>query len=466
MSNFFIHPTAVVETNEIGDGTYIGPFTYISKRVTIGKNCKIYNASIGLPGEHPNGADDLGGKVVISDDVEIREFVTINAPLFSYSTFVGAGSYLMTKSHVGHDAMLGDRVVLHTGAVVGGHSYIGKYCYLGLNCSTHPHAALGDFCLVGANGLFKGKSPAGLIWAGVPAIPLKINKVGLERHALTAGRSKYGIERIANNAHKFILEWGHKLFLLLSITTYNEEGHIAEQLDNALQLGCYDAIVILDDGSTDNTYNIISDYSNKYNTIHVFRNEVNSILSNGENRWVTISNIIRDFNPVWVNNRAADVLYPHNCGQQLKGQLEKLVERPTQLVGFPWIHFWRSDFFHRMDHDWGSGFYRHTENVIWRFNKEFKWHETHLKAGMHQGMARPTNLGWSDNYKTIGINFDLITDDADRNKDPFPIIGLHYGMSSHDKITEKFHWVVKSADAASKIGRSFGMPTAKQNAPS
>lgn len=186
----FIHPTAVIETEDIGEGTYIGPFTYISKRVKIGKNCKIYNASIGLPGEHPNDHEDRGGSVIIEDDVEVREYVTINAPIFSNQTRVGKGSYLMAKSHVGHDAILKERVVLHTGSIIGGHSIIGRYCYMGLNCSTHPRAVLGDFCIVGANGVYKGESPSAVVWAGVPCKPLKVNVVGLERHSDAFERDK------------------------------------------------------------------------------------------------------------------------------------------------------------------------------------------------------------------------------------------------------------------------------------
>lgn len=179
----YIHPTAVVETKDIGSGTYIGPFTHISKRVEIGKNCKIYSASIGLPGEHPNEHEDQGGKVIIGNNVEIREYVTINTPIFGETTLVDNGCYLMAKSHVGHDAWLKERVVLHTGSIIGGHSIIGRYCYMGLNCSTHPFAKLGDYCIVGANGVYKGESPDAIVWAGVPCKPLKVNTVGLDRHA-------------------------------------------------------------------------------------------------------------------------------------------------------------------------------------------------------------------------------------------------------------------------------------------
>ena len=183
LQDIFIHSTAVVETIDIGDGTYIGPFTYISSRVKIGKNCKIYGASIGLPGEHPHDPDDQMGYVIIEDEVEIREFVTINAPIFGPETRVGFHSYLMAKAHVGHDAILGEHSVLSTESIIGGHHVSGKYCYFGLNSTTHQRAKIGDYCMIGANAFFKGESPDGIIWAGVPAKAIAVNKVGLERHA-------------------------------------------------------------------------------------------------------------------------------------------------------------------------------------------------------------------------------------------------------------------------------------------
>jgi len=183
MNNVFIHPTAVVETEEIGEGTYIGPFTYISSRVVVGKNCKIYNASLGLPGEHPHDPDDQNGKVIIEDNVEIREYVTINAPIFSEETRIGEHSYIMAKAHVGHDAILGKYSVLSTESIIGGHHVSGDYCYFGLNSTTHQRAKIGNYCMIGANAFFKGTSPDGVIWAGVPAKPIKVNEVGLNRHA-------------------------------------------------------------------------------------------------------------------------------------------------------------------------------------------------------------------------------------------------------------------------------------------
>jgi UDP-N-acetylglucosamine acyltransferase len=201
--DIFIHPTAIVKTKKIGNGTHIGPYCYVSERVEIGKNCKLVgHVSIGTPAEYKKPPYEHGNSVVIGDNVEIREFVTINAPIGDV-TKIGSRCYFMTKSHVGHDAILGEDVVLTTGAIIGGHSILGDNVYLGLNSVTHPWAELGDFSLVGASSFFKGKSPKAVIWVGSPAVPIKANTVGLERAELSGNI----IREISEEANIFIKGW-------------------------------------------------------------------------------------------------------------------------------------------------------------------------------------------------------------------------------------------------------------------
>lgn len=165
-----------------------------------GKNVKIYQwTSIASDAEHTSRQTNPDGIVYIGDDCVIREFVTINAPV-EESTVVGSHCYLMSKSHVGHDARLGDGVVLSDGACVGGHSQLGNGVYMGLNSSCHQFSKLADYCMVGANSFFKGESPPGIIWAGVPARPLKVNQVALDRSSLSFVEK----EEIIKNAQQFI----------------------------------------------------------------------------------------------------------------------------------------------------------------------------------------------------------------------------------------------------------------------
>lgn len=185
----FIHPSAIVETDHIGEGTYIGPFCVITRRVRIGKNCILRgHCSIGQPPQYKNPPEDQGGMVVIDDEVEIREFVTVNLPTKEL-TYVGKNSYLQANSHIPHDAYISNDAFVVVGAALAGFTYIGRCCYLGLNCSTHQLARLEDYCLLGANSFFRGESPPGIIWAGVPARPIKINEIAINRNAPEAERS-------------------------------------------------------------------------------------------------------------------------------------------------------------------------------------------------------------------------------------------------------------------------------------
>lgn len=187
----FIHPTAVVETKDIGKDVYIGPFCYIGDNVTIEDGCVLYgHCSIGGPAQYKPALPEYNALPIhVGAGTEIREFVTINRPTTS-KTVVGHRCFLMANVHIPHDCIVGNDVVFVVGAAIGGFTEIGDHCYIGLNATTHNKSVLGDYCVVGASSFFKGNSPAGLIWAGVPARALKVNSVGIERNAPKDLRTK------------------------------------------------------------------------------------------------------------------------------------------------------------------------------------------------------------------------------------------------------------------------------------
>jgi acetyltransferase-like isoleucine patch superfamily enzyme len=63
--SYFAHPTAVVESDEIGDGTRIWHFAHVRKGSKIGKNCNI-SKSVYI---------DTGAE--IGDNVKIQNFVSV-----------------------------------------------------------------------------------------------------------------------------------------------------------------------------------------------------------------------------------------------------------------------------------------------------------------------------------------------------------------------------------------------------
>jgi acetyltransferase-like isoleucine patch superfamily enzyme len=65
MCAIFKHPTAIVESNDIGDGTKIWHFVHIREKAKIGRNCNIGKSVY------------IDAEVEIGDNVKIQNFVSI-----------------------------------------------------------------------------------------------------------------------------------------------------------------------------------------------------------------------------------------------------------------------------------------------------------------------------------------------------------------------------------------------------
>ena len=74
--DYYIHPKALVESEEIGKGTRIWAFVHVLKGAVIGKDCNI--------GDHcfVEGGVTIGDEVVIKNGVSIWEGVTIEDRVF------------------------------------------------------------------------------------------------------------------------------------------------------------------------------------------------------------------------------------------------------------------------------------------------------------------------------------------------------------------------------------------------
>ena len=125
------------------------------------------------------------GRVHIGKHTIVREGVIINKPT-GKCTHIGDDCYIMNRAFIGHDCHLDDGVQINPGASIAGFVKIGKYSHIGMNASIHQNSELGEYCVLGASSFFKGMSPDGIVWAGVPSRPIKVNMIGIERSNLTA----------------------------------------------------------------------------------------------------------------------------------------------------------------------------------------------------------------------------------------------------------------------------------------
>ena len=198
-----IHPTAIVDPNaEIVEGVEIGPYTVIEKDVFvdqgtkigshvviregthIGKSCQIFQfASIG---ETPQAVAYKGEKtyLLIGDQNIIREFVTLHRGTVhgGGKTVIGNANFLMAYSHVAHDCIIGNRVLLYNGANLAGHITIEDNAIIGALSGVH------QFCQIGTHAFVSGLTgvsldiPPYMLASGGRAKLFGLNTVGLRRH--------------------------------------------------------------------------------------------------------------------------------------------------------------------------------------------------------------------------------------------------------------------------------------------
>ncbi|MCD6416809.1 MAG: acyl-ACP--UDP-N-acetylglucosamine O-acyltransferase [Planctomycetes bacterium] len=206
-----VHPTAVVESGaQIGKNVEIGPYVYVGPNVTIGDNCRIRHnchieghATLGANNLlHPNvvlgtapqdlkyHGQDTG--LIIGEDNVFREFVTVNTGTVTGNglTRIGNRNYLMICSHVGHDCVLEDDVILVNGVLLGGHCHIESGAKLMGGAALNPFVTVGKQAYVGGLSRIVHDVPPFMIVEGNPARVRGVNEIGLQR----AGYQQEGIE--------------------------------------------------------------------------------------------------------------------------------------------------------------------------------------------------------------------------------------------------------------------------------
>ena len=147
-AKFFVHPKALVDTAEIGEGTRVWAFSHVMKGVRIGKNCNI--------GEHcfiEQGVE-VGDDAVIKNGVSLWQGVKIESKVF-----VGPNA-VFTNDRIPRAKLYRQE---YEGTVVREGASIGANATL-LSC-----LEVGEYALVGAGSTVTTDVPPYAVVYGVPA---------------------------------------------------------------------------------------------------------------------------------------------------------------------------------------------------------------------------------------------------------------------------------------------------------
>jgi len=212
-----IHPAAVIETGAvIGAGCQIGALAVIGPQVVLGRGVVVKNHAVitgrtelgddcvvfpfACVGEVPQDLKYAGEetRLIVGKRNRIREGATLNLGTAGGGgvTRVGDDCLFMTGAHVGHDAVVGNRVIMANQSALAGHCIVGDDVIIGGLSGIHQWVRIGDGAIIGAvtmvtndvipHGLVQG--PRGTL-DGLNLIGLK--RKGIDRADITALRAAY-----------------------------------------------------------------------------------------------------------------------------------------------------------------------------------------------------------------------------------------------------------------------------------
>jgi UDP-N-acetylglucosamine acyltransferase len=170
----------VTGRTEIGSETVIFPFATV--------------------GEVPQDLKYKGEKsrLVVGQRCRIREGATLNLGTEGGGgvTWVGDDVLIMTGAHVGHDAQIGNRVILVNQVAIAGHCVLGDDVIVGGLSGVHQFVRIGQGAIIGAVTMVTNDViPYGLVQAprgeldGLNLVGLK--RRGVERGEITSLRAAY-----------------------------------------------------------------------------------------------------------------------------------------------------------------------------------------------------------------------------------------------------------------------------------
>ena len=215
-----IDPRAVVSPGaEVAADVEIGPFAVIGPDVTIGPRCWIGPHAV-INGPAVLGADNrifqftsIGEasqdkkykgeptRLVVGDRNTFREYVSVHRGTVTGigETRIGDDNLILAYSHIAHDCVLGNNIILSNVVNLAGHVELGDWVIMGGYAGAHQFSRIGAHAFIGNNTSVIQDIPPYVLATGHPAEPRSVNVEGLKRR----GFSEEQIRTI-RNAYKLL----------------------------------------------------------------------------------------------------------------------------------------------------------------------------------------------------------------------------------------------------------------------
>lgn len=193
---------------KIDAGTVIGPHVVIKGPTSIGKENRIYQfTSIGEDPQDKKYAFEVT-RLEIGDRNTIREFTSMHRGTQQDNgvTKIGNDNLFMAYTHVAHDCIIGDHVIMANGASLAGHVHLNSHAILGGFTLVHQFTQIGQYSFAAMGSAITQDIPPYIMVGGKPTRPHGINSVGMERNGISSEDI-----RLIRNAYKIIYKMNLRL---------------------------------------------------------------------------------------------------------------------------------------------------------------------------------------------------------------------------------------------------------------
>jgi UDP-N-acetylglucosamine acyltransferase len=204
-----IGPYSVIGPDvRIDSGTVVGPHVVIKGPTSIGKHNRIYQfASVGEDPQDKKYAAEIT-RLEIGDRNTIREFTSMHRGTQQDQgvTRIGSDNLFMAYTHVAHDCLIGDHVIMANGASLAGHVHLNDHAILGGFTLVHQFTQIGQYSFAAMGSAITQDIPPFVMVGGKPTRPHGINSVGMERNGIASEDI-----RLIRKAYKLIYKMNLKL---------------------------------------------------------------------------------------------------------------------------------------------------------------------------------------------------------------------------------------------------------------
>lgn len=219
-----IHSTAVIDPSaEIGADVQIGPYVVIGAEAKIGdgshleSHCVIRaNTEMGI-GNHVHPHAVIGGEpqhtayqgektyTRIGDNNVFRECVTIHRGTVQGEgeTRIGSDCMFMAYSHIAHDCIVDDNVIMANAVQLAGHVEVGRNVIISGLSAVQQFIRIGEYTFLGGASGYKLDVPPFMLAHGVRGKLFGPNLIGLRRNGFDSATCK-GLKK----AYKLIFRSG------------------------------------------------------------------------------------------------------------------------------------------------------------------------------------------------------------------------------------------------------------------